>query len=308
MREEMIIENKQEREKLVKRVEVLEKIKKLLLIPGTDFATVKQVAEFYEVDSEAIQKVYQRNRDEFLDDGVCTKKAIDFLNWTKCPSQRGSTAMLFSNGEIVVIPNNGTKTFPRRAILRIGMLLRDSIVATEVRSQLLNIEEKTSNEIKVHDINEEEDLLMDIARAYASGEIDRVIAATTAYSAFQSRYIKELEPKAKIVDEMIANNSAVTTAITQKIKNTQKTKKWSKEIDVGLGDSAISVLVYIHDYINENGISPTIRDICTGTGLRSTSSVHRHIEKLDSLGYLLKDFASPRSIRVNEDKYVKLIR
>ena len=52
--------------------------------------------------------------------------------------------------------NRGLKVFPQRAIPRIGMLLRDSDVAKEVRTQLLNIEEKASGETKTHDIDEEQ--------------------------------------------------------------------------------------------------------------------------------------------------------
>lgn len=58
MTEEMIMNSKEEREKLIWRIDVLEKTKKLLLIPGTEFATIKQVAEFYEVNEDSVQKIY----------------------------------------------------------------------------------------------------------------------------------------------------------------------------------------------------------------------------------------------------------
>lgn len=309
MTEEILINNKEQREKLIQRIDVLEKVKTLLLIPNTEFATVKQVAEFYEVDESVIQKLYQRNNDELIQDGVCNKKSKDFLDWTKCPSQRGSVKMLFSNGDIVVIPNSGTKVFPRRAILRVGMLLRDSVIAKEVRTQLLNIEGKTSNEAKSSSIDEEEKLLMGIALAYKSGEIDKLMAATSAYNQFQSRYIRELEPKARIVDEMINNNSSVTTTITQRIKDTDATKKWKREIkNRELGKTTLLVLNFVHDFINENGFSPTVREIGEAVGLKSTSSVQAHMDKLDSLGYLVKDHKKTRNIRVNEEKYLVVMK
>ena len=48
----------------------------------------------------------------------------------------------FDENTKLVVPNVGIILFPKRAILRMGMLLRDSEVAKEVRTQLLNITEK----------------------------------------------------------------------------------------------------------------------------------------------------------------------
>lgn len=311
MREELIIENKQERERLIQRVEVLEKVKALLLIPGTDFATLKQVAEFYEVGEKAIETICIRHKDELETDGVSLKRYKEFLNIQNEGLEIvvGKAIILFANGESLTVPNRGLKVFPRRAILRVGMLLRDSVIAKEVRTQLLNIEEKVFDEIKIHDINKEEQLLLNITLAYKSGDIDRLMNATTKYRDFQNRYIKELEEKAKSYDEIMKSNSSVTTAITQKIKNTESTKKWNRNIEnYKLGNSTVRVLVFIHDFINSKGFSPTVREICDGTGLKSTSSVSSHIEKLNDKGFLAKDFDKPRSIRLNEDKYVEVIK
>lgn len=41
---------------------------------------------------------------------------------------------------------------------------------------------------------------------------------------------------------------------------------------------------YICNYINQNQISPSVRDICAGVGLKSTSSVHTYLKQLDSQG------------------------
>ena len=44
------------------------------------------------------------------------------------------------------------------------------------------------------------------------------------------------------------------------------------------------VYSYICNYINKNQISPSVRDICAGVGLKSTSSVHTYLKQLDSQG------------------------
>ncbi|MBP5653984.1 MAG: transcriptional repressor LexA [Clostridiales bacterium] len=46
------------------------------------------------------------------------------------------------------------------------------------------------------------------------------------------------------------------------------------------------VYAYIKEYISTNAISPSVRDICTGVGLKSTSSVHTYLKKLDEAGII----------------------
>lgn len=46
------------------------------------------------------------------------------------------------------------------------------------------------------------------------------------------------------------------------------------------------------------GYSPSIREICKGVGLSSTSSVYCHLNKLETLGYLRRNPDMPRSIAV----------
>ena len=48
------------------------------------------------------------------------------------------------------------------------------------------------------------------------------------------------------------------------------------------------VLRFIKDFMLVNGYTPTIREICNGTGYSSTSTVHEHFEKLVRLGYIEK--------------------
>ncbi|MBO4636785.1 MAG: transcriptional repressor LexA [Clostridiales bacterium] len=44
------------------------------------------------------------------------------------------------------------------------------------------------------------------------------------------------------------------------------------------------VYKYVRQYIRDNAISPSVRDICAGSGLKSTSSVHTYLRKLDEMG------------------------
>lgn len=197
-----LLENKELREKLVVRVETLEKVKELFLIPGTEVATLNEIAEFYEVPTDTVKRVYQRHTAEINEDGIRVMSAKE-LTEQKCSISRNisktqvKTIFNYDNGRTVSIPNRGIKVFPRRAILRIGMLLQDSEIAKEIRTQLLNIEEKATPQVKTADITEEQSLALSVGMAYASGDPDAIMIATTKMMDFKNRHIAKLEESKK---------------------------------------------------------------------------------------------------------------
>lgn len=195
MKETQFIDDRTLRDNSISHYEVLEKVKKLLLIPNLEVMTTEQVADYYEVDYDAVKKVYQRNTDELEGDGMRIEKMESFLKGQNVSFQkeRNKAILTYDNGITFSVTNRGLKVFPRRAILRVGMLLRDSVIAKEVRTQLLNIEEKTSDKIKTHDITEEQRLMLNVGMAYASGNMEALMKATTEYNAFQNRHIEQLK-------------------------------------------------------------------------------------------------------------------
>lgn len=58
------------------------------------------------------------------------------------------------------------------------------------------------------------------------------------------------------------------------------------------------ILNMISEYIDKEGISPTVRELCDISGIKSTSSVHKHIKSLEKEGYIKMIKDSPRSMRV----------
>ena len=59
------------------------------------------------------------------------------------------------------------------------------------------------------------------------------------------------------------------------------------------------ILRYISDYDGQHGFSPTIREICAGIGICSSSTVHRHVNKLKEQGILIETKpGSPRSLAI----------
>ncbi|PEK10541.1 hypothetical protein CN683_26725 [Bacillus toyonensis] len=138
-----VIDNKIERDKLVERVEVLDKVKQLFLLPELEMATTQQVADFYGINKRVIDNLVLKNKDEITGDGykIVNGKdlAVILKRVAKIENMKG---YVFIDGNKVGYGSNGL--FPKRAILRIGMLLRDSEVAKEVRTRLLNIEESAT--------------------------------------------------------------------------------------------------------------------------------------------------------------------
>ena len=65
----------------------------------------------------------------------------------------------------------------------------------------------------------------------------------------------------------------------------------------------------IYDYIiyffQQNGYAPSMRDICKGTGLKSTSSVYVHLTKLERDGKIKLDSNKTRAIKVNDYTFKK---
>ncbi|MGF7059241.1 LexA family protein [Brassicibacter mesophilus] len=61
-----------------------------------------------------------------------------------------------------------------------------------------------------------------------------------------------------------------------------------------------NVLQVIAKYIDKNKISPSTREICGLTKVKSTQTIHRRIKILEEFGYIEKMENIPRSIRVTE--------
>lgn len=202
-----LIENKQLREQYIDRMEVLNKVKTVLLIPRTDYMTVTQVVEYYDVDVDAIKKQFQRNEDEFICDGSVVKNSLFFkeiFNGTPYPIKtgRGKITIQIDENIQLVIPSRGIRVFPKRAILRMGMLLRDSKIAKEVRTQLLNIVEHTAeenSEIITKEIDIEQGLYLDIGKAFATGDIMQFVQATQKLTEYQNRHIAKLKDEKEVL-------------------------------------------------------------------------------------------------------------
>lgn len=65
----------------------------------------------------------------------------------------------------------------------------------------------------------------------------------------------------------------------------------------------LEILEYIKSQILERGFPPAVRDICEAVHLKSTSSVHSHLETLEKNGYIRRDPTKPRAIEILDDNF-----
>ncbi|MFE2994224.1 phage antirepressor KilAC domain-containing protein [Nocardia sp. NPDC059246] len=192
-----------QRDTLAGRTEVLDKVGALRTLSDDMHAMTEQVATYYEVDRETILTVVKRNRDELDSDGyrIVTRTVFGEtfnLNVSNLDPRARQIAL-----------------FPRRAILRIGMLLRDSEVAKRVRDMLLDVEAET----RPAELSEDE-----IIRNAVS-ILDRRIVALAAKN-------KELELKVEVDAPKVAKAEAHSGSSTSIHRQdfAREVQTWGKKV------------------------------------------------------------------------------
>ena len=150
MNQTILLESKTARNGAIQEVtnermdDVFHKVKGLVLLPDDMHVTVEMVANYYEVDKELIKYHIKENSDELISDGLKVLKGSELKDF---------------KAQVVELPDlkfaPSLTIIPRRAILRIGMLLRDSEIAKQVRTYLLNVESNASHNDKLLALSQE---------------------------------------------------------------------------------------------------------------------------------------------------------
>ena len=134
-----LLENRELRNKNLNKIEDLKKVGNLLLLSNNEHATTKQISDFFEVPKKTIESLFTDNKKEIETAGAFFLKGVDLKDFK---------TSLLNQGDLKRVPS--CWLFPKRAILNIGMLLRDSEVAKRLRQALLDvIEESPKVAIKV---------------------------------------------------------------------------------------------------------------------------------------------------------------
>ena len=70
-------------------------------------------------------------------------------------------------------------------------------------------------------------------------------------------------------------------------------------------DKQSEIYNFIKDQIQLKGYPPAVREICLAVGLKSTSTVHGHLERLEKKGYIRRDPTKPRAIELIKDSVTR---
>ncbi|MEX3105034.1 MULTISPECIES: restriction endonuclease [unclassified Streptomyces] len=124
--ETVLLESKSLRESVAERTEVLDRVKVLSLLPDGVHVTTAMVAEYFGVGVEAIKSLVKDHRAEL--------RASGYQVLTGTPLRS------FKDLSGVEMHTRTLALFPRRAVLNVAMLLRDSETARQVRVYLLDME------------------------------------------------------------------------------------------------------------------------------------------------------------------------
>ncbi|MBU7316097.1 hypothetical protein [Paenibacillus oleatilyticus] len=239
--QERFIGEKDFRNQYIEKTEVLSKVKTLTLLPNNEHMTIKMVADFYEVDEVTIRQIRVRHKDELEYDGLKTVKGEELKQLKK--GLLHDVTNLFASSVVLV---------PRRAVLRFGMLLRDSEIAKQVRTYLLNAEEITTREQRSIASkftgtweHEEEIILMNCILAalnnggtigegakYASQKINHSKGAcANRFHTNLKKYISDEKILAVIENNKRTKGKVISLAERPKSERSENSVELSKQID-----------------------------------------------------------------------------
>ena len=180
----------------------LELVKEILMLGRTDLMTIKMCAEYFEVSISAIKMLINRHKEEFEDNGlkVYSRKEINkmFSNLQDVTLEKISKYKdcLKSQDVTLEISNRGIMLINKRVLLNIGMLLRDSKVAKELRRRILDVvhdAEKTEVvDNVINEIRTEQEISQDMLQAIMSGDLVKESLLKTELLNLKNKRIEHL--------------------------------------------------------------------------------------------------------------------
>lgn len=130
--ETALLESKALRDSALERTDVLDRVKVLSLLPDGMHVTTAMVATYFGVTVEVIRQLTKRHREELESNGLAVLRGTDLRRFE-------SDNMSLSLGSYPQARRSLT-VYSRRTVLNIAMLLRDSEIARQVRTYLLDME------------------------------------------------------------------------------------------------------------------------------------------------------------------------
>ena len=226
LNEELLINNKEERDKYIDRINVLEQVKNIITLPNTAKLTTTQVAEYFNVDNTTIENYYKLKKfkslkEELIEDGLKLEKYSEIIEMTGL-----NYKTLLSNG--FKISKRGSYIFTKRCILRIAMVMRNNSIAKEVRTRLLDIihdTEKNNPKIInniINEIRDEQQIQKELIEAVMCGDFSKETQLKTELIGLKNKRIIELEKENKLRSDnatLIQDTRLIINRIVRYITN-----------------------------------------------------------------------------------------
>lgn len=169
-----------QRDQLAGHIAILRKVRAFCQLPEDTHITTELVGRFYGVSTDAIRQMVVDHRDELTANGfrvIVGDELRDFKSLSGLNTRAASMAV-----------------FSLRAVLNVGMLLRDSEVAQEVRARLLDIHADRAQQFRVPDLSTPEGVAYMAAMFHDTA--NKYLVA--------SNRLKEVEPKAAKYDNFLS--------------------------------------------------------------------------------------------------------
>lgn len=216
-------------------IHILESVKDILTIANTDLITVQMGADYYKVGLEAINSLIKNNRDELIENGLKIYKKKDFLkvlegHLRNNKQMNGKSILTFNDGYELIFPNRGMYLMTKRTLLNIGMLLRDSEIAKELRKRILDIVHDAENgngniDTISNEIDEETRLKVDYVDAMMSGDLVKMNEINAKLFELKNKRILELEKESK-------HKSGVIEGLAENITLAEKRQRLNQIIRI----------------------------------------------------------------------------
>ena len=190
MTELEMVERKELRSEFYDRLEVLDKVKALVFFDKTQICTTEQVAEYYEVPIGTIKSTISENLEELIENGMNVLKGLDLKEFK---GSIGNPTTLKFTSQLNI--------FNKRAILNVGLLLRDSPIAKAIRSILLDVAETSMvKEIITQEIDKEKELMLNVLMSQGDEEH---LLALKSWKDFKDAKYNKIELEKRIAVEKV---------------------------------------------------------------------------------------------------------
>ncbi|MFJ3938499.1 hypothetical protein [Streptomyces parvus] len=132
-----LLESRTLRGEQMGRVDVLDKVKSLVMLPDGIHVRTEDVARYFEVSTGAVRRLTDRHQKELTENGLCVLRGAELRSF------QSDMVSLWVRDGVESYPQAVTqlRLYTRRTVLNIALLLRDSDIARCVRTYLLDAEE-----------------------------------------------------------------------------------------------------------------------------------------------------------------------